>query len=145
MRNAIVAVALLLGSLPGVAKDKPGSAQVTGTIIAPKVVKNFAGYMLELRLYEYDPFLADVGATLVAKKRIKTFAHQEGKESKLTFKLAETASKMPRRSYYITCFVLDAKGNRRLIGEKDGKNGLCKVHEGPKGNRINLILRDLRR
>ena len=41
--------------------------------------------------------------------------------------------------------MLDAKGNRRLMGEKDGKNGLCKVHEGPKGNRINLILRDLRR
>jgi len=145
MKNTILALALLVGLGVVEAKDKAGSAQVNGTVIAPKAVKDFGGLTLELRLYEYDPFLADVGATLVAKKRIKTFAHQEGKESKLTFKLAETASKMPRRSYYVTCFMLDAKGNRKLMGEKDGKNGLCKVHEGPKGNRINLILRDLRR
>jgi len=145
MKNTILALALLVGLGVVEAKDKAGSAQVNGTVIAPKAVKDFGGLTLELRLYEYDPFLADVGATLVAKKRIKTFAHQAGKDSKFTFKLAETASKTPRRSYYVTCFMLDAKGNRRLMGEKDGKNGLCKVHEGPKGNRINLILRDLRR
>ena len=78
MKNTILALALFLGLGVVVAKVKVGSSQVNGTVIAPKAVKVFGGLTLELRLYEYDPFLADFGATLVAKKWIKDFVHQAG-------------------------------------------------------------------
>ena len=41
-------------------------------------------------------------------------------------------------------FVIDAKTKRYLMGEKDGKRGLCKVLTGGNPNKVNLILRDLR-
>ena len=52
---------------------------------------------------------------------------------------------MPGMSYYLTCFVIDAKTKRYLMGEKDGKRGLCKVLTGGNPNKVNLILRDLRK
>ncbi len=52
---------------------------------------------------------------------------------------------MPAMPYYLTCFVIDAKTKRYLMGEKDGKRGLCKVLTGGNPpNKVNLILRDLR-
>ena len=48
-------------------------------------------------------------------------------------------------SYYLTCFVTDANGKRYLMGEKDGKRGLCKVLTGGNPNKVYLILRDLRK
>ncbi len=130
---------------PPALKDKANSTKVTGTVITPKVVKDIAGLMLELRLYEYDPFLADAAADLVGKLRVKNLAHKKGKETKTQFILAEDGSIQPRRSYYLTCFVIDAKGKRYLMGEKDGKRGLCKVLTGGNPNKVNLILRDLRK
>ena len=52
---------------------------------------------------------------------------------------------MPGMSYYLTCFVIDAKTKRYLMGKKDGKRGLCKVLTGGNPNQVNLILRDLRK
>ena len=142
MKLITFAIALLTAS--AFAADKPGSAKVTGTVVAPKAVNDIAGLTLELRLYEYDPFLADAPADLVAKLRVK-MAHKNGKETKTKFTLAESASIMPRRSYYLTCFIIDAKSKRYLMGEKDGKRGLCKVLANGNPNKVNLILRDLRR
>jgi len=51
----------------------------------------------------------------------------------------------PGMSYYITCFVLDANGKRQLMGEKDGKRGLCKVLTAGNPKKVTLILRDLRK
>ena len=69
MKFITLAIALLTAS--AFAADKPGSAKVTGTVIAPKAVKDIAGLTLELRLYEYDPFLADAAADLVATEAVK--------------------------------------------------------------------------
>ena len=143
MKSITLAIALLTAS--AFAADKLGSAKVTGIVIAPKAVKDIAGLTLELRLYEYDPFLADAAADLVAKLRVRNLAHKKGKESKTKFTLAEGGSIQPRRSYYLTSFVIDAKGKRYLMGEKDGKRGLCKVLTGGNPNKVNLILRDLRK
>ena len=96
MKLITFAIALLTAS--AFAADKPSSAKVTGTVVAPKAVKDIAGLTLELRLYEYDPLLADAAADLVAKLRVKNLAHKKGKETKTKFTLAEGASIMPRRS-----------------------------------------------
>jgi hypothetical protein len=138
-------IAFSLAAFTAAAADKPGTAKVTGTVVTPKAVNNISGFTLELRLYEYDPFLADVSADLVAKLRVKNLAHKKGKETKTAFTLTESSNIKPRRSYYITCFVIDAKGKRHLMGEKDGKRGLCKVLTGGNPNKVNLILRDLRK
>ena len=50
MKNTILALTLFLGIGLVVAKDKAGSAQVNGTVIAPKALKDFGGLTLELRL-----------------------------------------------------------------------------------------------
>ena len=143
MKSLLLATALIGAS--ALANDKPGTAKITGAVIAPKAVKNFSDLTLELRLYEYDPLLADAAADLVDKLQLKNRAHRQGKETKIKFTLAEKNNIMPRHSYYITCFVIDAKGKRYLMGEKDAKRGLCKVLTGGNPKKVNLVLRDLRK
>jgi len=143
MRSLLIACALAAFSTIGA--DKPGSAKITGAVIAPKSVKNFSGLTLELRLYEYHPLIADKPADLIAKLEMKNHAHKKGKETKTTFTLADKRQINPRMSYYLTCFVIDANGKRYLMGEKDGKRGLCKMLTEGNPNKVKLILRDLRR
>lgn len=121
------------------------SAKVTGTVITPKTVKAYSGLELEIRLYEYDPFLADAAADLIGKFNKKNYTHKNGTESKTQFIIGDASKIKKRKSYYITCFVLDAKGKRILMGEKDAKRGLCKVLTEGNPNKVNLILRDLRK
>ena len=144
MRPLFLACTLAV-AFSAIAADKPNSTKVTGTVLTPKTVRDYSGLTLELRLYEYHPFIADKPADLVAKLTLKDYAHKAGKETKTKFTLAEGGSIQPRRSYYLTCFVIDAKGKRYLMGEKDGKRGLCKVLTGGNPNKANLILRDLRK
>jgi len=143
--NPLLFTCALAVALTATAADKPGSAKVTGAVITSKTVKNYSGLTLELRLYEYHPFIADKPADLVAKLNLKNYAHKAGKETKPRFTIGEDGKIKPGMSYYLTCFVIDAKDKRYLMGEKDGKRGLCKVLTGGNPNKVNLILRDLRR
>ena len=120
------------------------SAKVTGTIVTPKTVKAYSGLELEIRLYEYHPFIADKAADLVGKFNQKNYAHKTGAEAKTQFILGDASKIKQGMSYYITCFILDAKGKRILMGENNGKRGLCKVLTEGNPNKIALILRDLR-
>ena len=121
------------------------SAKVTGTIVTPKTVKAYSGLELEIRLYEYHPFIADKPADLVGKFNVKKYAHKADTETKTQFIVGDASTIKPGMSYYITCFVLDAKGKRQLMGEKDGKRGLCKVLTAGNPKKVTLILRDLRK
>ena len=96
MRSLLIACALAAFSTIGA--DKPGSAKITGAVIAPKSVKNFSGLTLELRLYEYHPLIADKPADLIAKLEMKNHAHKKGKETKTTFTLADKRQINPRMS-----------------------------------------------
>ena len=130
---------------PPALKDKANSSKVTGTVVTAGSVKDYAGLTLELRLYEYHPFIADKPADLVAKLNLKNYAHKADKETKTTFTIGEDSKVKPGMSYYLTCFVIDAKGKRYLMGEKDAKRGLCKVLTGGNPKKVNLVLRDLRK
>ena len=143
MKSLLLAGTMVLAFV-ALAKE-PASTKVTGTVLTPKGVKDYSGLTLEVRLYEYHPFVADKPADLVARLNLEEYAHKTGKETKTQFKVGEAGTIMPGMSYYITCFVIDAKGKRYLMGEKDGKRGLCKVLTGGNPNRVNLILRDLRK
>jgi len=121
------------------------SAKVTGHIITPKTVKDYAGLVLEIRLYEYDPLLADAPATLIGTFSKKNYAHKTGSETKTKFIIGDAAKIKPRRSYYLTCYVIDAKDNRMLMGKKKDKSFLCHVLTNGHPNKATLILKDLRK
>ena len=144
MKPLLLACTLYV-AFSAVAAEKPNSTKVTGTVVTSKTVKDYAALTLELRLYEYHPFIADKPADLVAKLNLKDYAHKAGKETKTQFKVGEAGTIMAGMSYYLTCFVIDTKGKRYLMGEKDGKRGLCKVLTAGNPNKVNLILRDLRK
>ena len=144
MKPLFLAITLAV-TFSAVAAEKPDSAKVTGTVVTPKTVKDYAAFTLEVRLYEYHPFIADKPADLVAKLNLKNYGHKAGKETKTQFTIGEDGKIKPGMSYYLTCFVLDAKGKRYLMGEKDAKHGLCKVLTGGTPKKVNLVLRALRK
>tara|TARA_B100000959_G_C14777281_1_gene540028 strand:- start:89 stop:523 length:435 start_codon:yes stop_codon:yes gene_type:complete len=143
--KSLLLICTLSVAFSAVAAENPNSTKVTGTVVTPKTVKDYSGLTLELRLYEYHPFIADKPADLVAKLNLKDYAHKAGKETKTQVKVGEAGTITAGMSYYLTCFVIDAKGKRYLMGEKDGKRGLCKVLTAGNPNKVNLILRDLRK
>ena len=127
-----------LESITGAANKK--SAKVTVTVVLPEKVGSFEGRTLDVRLYEFDPLLADVGATLIDQAERKSMSHQAGKETKLTLELGKDGQIKPRRSYYLTLFYLDGK-QRTHMGEKDGKRGLAKVLTDNNPRSLKMIVR----
>ncbi len=112
-------------------KDDPNT-KVTGTVTVPKELETFEKRVLELRLYEYDPRIADKGADLVELVEKKDFHHTKGTDTVEKFVIGAKGKLRADRKYYVTVFVLDGK-TRTHIGELDGKAGLAKVlTDGPR-------------
>lgn len=99
---------------------------VQGLVLIPKTVGAFEGHLLEIKLWEYDPLLADVSAILVDEFEINSYKHAEGKKTQTPFVVGSHIEPRKDRRYYITVFVLK-EGKRTHIGEQGGKSGLCKV------------------
>ena len=139
---------LLMGFPPNAfrafaANPDPGSTRVSARIKIPAKLPSFTGRTLELRLYEFDPRLADVGAELVDLATQNGFSHTKGKVNKHTIVLGAKGRIKAGRSYYLTCFVLD-QGKRTHIGEKDGRSGLCKVLTGGHPREVDILFRPVR-
>ena len=117
MKPLLLACTLAV-AISAIAADTPNSTKVTGTVLTPKTVKDYSGLTLELRLYEYHPFIADKPADLVAKLTLKDYAHKAGKETKTKITIGEAGKIMSGMSYYLTCFVIDAKTKRYLMGKR---------------------------
>ena len=95
----------MLASVLGIADDKNDkSTKVTATVKLPKELASFTGRTLELRLYEYDPLLADVSADLVEKIAKAKFSHSKGKPTELKIEIGAnqqikpTSNKNSRKS-----------------------------------------------
>ena len=136
-------VGLLVAAIIFVADNKDESTKVTVTIILPKELASFADRTLELRLYEYDPFLADVGADLVDSIAKRDFSHTTGTSTELKIDIGVKGKIKPARSYYVTSFVLD-EGKRTHMGEKDGSRGLTKVISDGHPSEVTMVFRALR-
>jgi len=118
------------------------NTKVTGTVTVPKTADSFDKKVLELRLYEYDPRLADVAATLIDTVEKKDIAHTKGTDTVEKFEIGTKGKLRADRKYYMTVFVLDGK-NRTHIGEADGKPGLAKVlTDGPR--EVKFVARPVR-
>ena len=112
--------ALLLMGTTAIADDKKDdtTTKVTGKVIIAKDVGSFAKRTLELRLYGYDPRIADKAADLIDTFEVKDFAHEEGKETTKEFTIGAKGALKPNTKYYVTAFVLDGK-KRTHIGQAD--------------------------
>lgn len=130
-RLALSAMLFTAANLLGDEK-KDETTKVTGTVTVPKDVESFDRRTLELRLYEYDPRIADKAADLVELVEKKEFKHAKGMDTAEKFEIGAKGKLKADRRYYLTVFVLDGK-TRTHIGELDGKSGLGKVLiDGPR-------------
>lgn len=119
------------------------STGVQGVVQIPSTVASFDKHQLEIKLWEYDPFLADAAAKLVDELRLKPFRHTNGKTTKTSFQVGTQLTPQANRRYYITVFILQ-DGKRTHIGERDGKSGLCKVLADGKPSTVNMVIRSVR-
>ena len=141
----LTAIATVLFAATHVSADdrKDESTRVAATVTVPKELASFAGRVLELRLYEYDPLLADASADLVEKIAQADFSHSKGKPTVTKVEIGAKGKIKPRRAYYLTVFVLDGK-QRTHIGERDGKRGLCKVITDGHPRQVSIMVRSVR-
>ena len=116
---------------------------VQGVLVIPKTVGSFGGHGLEIKLWEYDPRLADASAKLVGKFSIAKYSHKGGKDTQTTFSLGTRLKPRQNRRYYITVFILK-NGKRTHIGEKNGKRGLCKVLTQGNPSSVKMIARPVK-
>ena len=71
-----LAAAMFGGTSLAEGDKQDDSTKVAATFTIAKELASFTDRTLELRLYEYDPFLADVGADLVEKISKTSFSHK---------------------------------------------------------------------
>ncbi len=116
---------------------------VQGTIIIPKQVPSFDGQTLEIKLFEFDPLLADAPAKLVEGVTIDNFQHKAEEETETPFAIGAELETRKDRGYYITVFVLK-DGKRTHIGEIDAQKGLNKVLQDEKRSNVKIVIRSVR-
>ena len=139
----IISLVLLASALPAFAADD--SAKVTGTITAPKSLKSFDKLVLEVRIYEYDPRIADKAADLVDKLEVKDFSHTEGQDTIEKIELGAKAKIKPGLSYYITVFVLDGKDRTHIADLAHAPDGFAKVLSDGQPREIRGMLRSVKK
>jgi len=106
---------LVLFVLPllGVVADEPkDDVSLSGEMTFEKTEESFENATAWVRLWEYDPRLADAGADLFGDKKIAELKHTKGEPTLMQFKLDGKKKINPERQYYVTIFVY-----------KDGKVG----------------------
>ncbi|WDI41305.1 hypothetical protein [Bremerella sp. P1] len=117
---------------------------VQGTITVPAASTIDAGETLEIKLFEFDPLLADVSATLIDEKVIADIKHESGKATDIPFAVGADYEVQKERRYYITVFVVQG-GKRTFIGEIEGKRGLNVVLQNGDRSPVHVVLRQLKK
>ncbi len=119
------------------------STRVIAHVTIPATVPDFENETVELHLYEFDPRLADVSATLIQKVVQPNVSHQSGTADHFNVVAGMNDQRKADRNYYVTFFIL--KGAKRThIGEANGKQGLVNVlDEATNLHFVSLIVRSL--
>jgi hypothetical protein len=142
MRFAIAAITLLYAAATASAAD-PIPSKVKASVVVPAELASFEKSRLEIKLWEYDPRLADVKASLFDEVVVKDYAHKKGKETRSAFSLGEKVNggkTSAGKAYYLTVFVTQGDQHTH-IGEKDGKPGMTKVLTDGNPREVTLVLR----
>ena len=144
MRTFTLLVAVF--ALPLFAADPPKkddkTTRVTGTFTVPKEQASFEKLTLEIRLYEYDPKVADKGADLVEKVEVKDFKHEKGKETVEKFEVGAKGMIKDGKAYYLTLYVLDGE-TRVSRGDLTHDAGLGKVLTGGHPREVKATARQI--
>ena len=101
----VLFAALVTTAAASIAADDPkadATTKVTGVFTIAAGDESIEGVSLTIQLWEYDPLLADVGATLIEKIEIKNVKHTKGETSKIEFTIGQKGSIKERRNYYVT-------------------------------------------
>ncbi|MFQ3650286.1 MAG: hypothetical protein SNJ75_08140 [Gemmataceae bacterium] len=138
-----LAMLLLVGVLSADDKKEP-TAELKVKIVVPKTAHSFKGRTLEVRLFKYDPLIADKAADQVDIYEEKNFAHSQGTDTVKEFSLGGKAKLDERRSYYVTLYILDGK-DRTHIGECEHAKGFAKVLTNGQPNAVKAIFRELKK
>lgn len=117
---------------------------VHGTITIPAASTIEPGEKIELKLFEFDPLLADVSAKLVDEKMVDEIPHETGKDTEIPFAIGGDYEVQKGRRYYITVFVLQGE-TRTHIGEIDSKRGLNVVLQNGDRSPVQVIMRQLKK
>ena len=126
------------------AKGDEDKAALTGKVVIPANLASFDSRTLEVKLWQYDPLLADVSADLVDELMVRDYSHKFGTETNTRFALGKPDAVREDRAYYLTVFVTD-NGKRTHMGEKDGERGLCKVLTQGNPDSVEMIVREVGR
>lgn len=103
---------------------KPAGA-LSGKVAIKESEASFENAGVWIRLWEYDPRLADASAELFDSVKIEKVAHETGRASSIEFQLGDKSKLNKMREYYVTVFVYrDAKfgDNKSEIFFLDGFN-----------------------
>lgn len=90
---------------------KPDPA-LMGAVKIDAKEKSFENVTAWVRLWEYDPRLADAAADLFGYAKLAKLNHKSGKATTIEFEVGDKAKINPKRQYYVTIFLY-----------KDGKVG----------------------
>ncbi|XAM00414.1 hypothetical protein OT109_03295 [Phycisphaeraceae bacterium D3-23] len=96
-------------------KDTAPESRVAVTVILPAELDDFHGSALVVTLYEFDPRLADAGATPREQVIVRHLGHQQGIEQTLRFNIGDTLNAPnPDRKYYLSVRIYED------LGDEDG-------------------------
>lgn len=132
---------VLLSADPPKKDDK--TTKVTGTFTVPKEQMSFDKLTLEIRLYEYDPKVADKGADLVEKVEVKDFKHAMGKETVEKFEIGAKGMMKEGKGYYLLLYVKDGENNVSR-GDLDHDKGLGKVLTDGHPREVKAVARQIK-
>lgn len=119
-----------------------GIVRGTITIAAGSTIEQ--GERIELKLFEFDPLLADVSAKLVDERSIDEIKHETGTATEIPFAMGGEYEVRKDRRYYITVFVVQGEA-RTHIGEIEGKQGLNVVLQDGDRTPVHVVLRQLKK
>ena len=123
--------------------DKDKTTRVKGVFVVPKEQPTFEKLTLEIRLYEYDPKVADKRADLVDKVEVKDFDHEMGKETVKDFEIGGKGMIKEGRGYYLLLYVKDGETNVSR-GDLEHDKGLGKVLTDGHPREVKAVARQIK-
>jgi len=104
---------------------------------------SFDDETLTVKLYRYDPRLADTPATLIDQYTKGLTKADNNRQLNIQTTLSTKAQPSTNQKYYITAIITNKSNTRTYYGHKEGQKGLAKVFQSASDNRVTMILESI--